>query len=120
MEDINSIKEYLTKLSRIVNTEVTLNLFKYRLISKTRIDDTMCCIYAKLPDKYKKILKSKSDIQRYNSVLCYGLLAKLLTKRFFLDPSQIIIDINEVNKLINAISKTIERDIHNIEEDVKG
>lgn len=64
----------------------------------------------------KECLKTKTDIQRYNSVLCYGLLTKLIARTFFLDKNLVIVNITEVNKLINGIIMTIEQDIHSIQQ----
>lgn len=116
MADITALKDYLKKLQKAINYEATLTFSHWKLVKKTRIDDIMCCIYATLPDTYKKMLKTKLDIQRYNSVLCYGLLAKLMAKKFFLDKNLIVLNITEVNKLISGIMATIEQDIHSIEQ----
>ena len=112
MVDIVALKDYLKKLQKIINFEATFTFSHW----KTRIDDIMCCIYATLPDTYKRMLKTKTDIQRYNSVLCYGLLTKLIARTFFLDKNLVIVNITEVNKLINGIIMTIEQDIHSIQQ----
>lgn len=116
MADIVALKDYLKKLQKIINFEATFTFSHWKLVKKTRIDDIMCCIYATLPDTYKRMLKTKTDIQRYNSVLCYGLLTKLIARTFFLDKNLVIVNITEVNKLINCIIMTIEQDIHSIQQ----
>lgn len=118
MEDteIKEIKDYFKRLQRVLNQEATFNLIRFSLVKKSRIDDVMCCIYATLPDIYKKMLKSKTIAVKYRSLLCYNMLAKYMAKRFFLDPSQIIVDIAETNKLISTILGTIERDIKGLEQ----
>lgn len=116
MSEAGAIKEYLKKLQKTINFDSTLNLGRFRLVKKGRIDDIMCCIYATLPDSYKKMLKTKVDVQRYNSVICYGLLTKLLAKTFFLDKSLCIVNINEINNLIASIILSFERDAKAIEK----
>jgi len=115
MVDIVSLNNYFKKLQKVVNYECVLNLGKYRLVQKRRIDDIICCIYAMLPDSYKTMLKTKMDLRKYSSVLSYSMLSKILAKRFFLDKNLCIIDITKFNKLIPAITRTIEEDIHNID-----
>ena len=114
--DIIAIKDYLKKLQKVVNFDHSFSFAGIRLVKKSKIDDILCCVYAKLPESYKKMLKTKVDVQRYNSVLCYGLLTKLLAKKFFLDQNLCIIHITEVNKLISSVILGIERDINNIEK----
>ncbi len=114
--DIIAIKDYLKKLQKVVNFDHSFSFAGIRLVKKSKIDDILCCVYAKLPESYKKMLKTKVDVQRYNSVLCYGLLTKLLAKKFFLDKNLCIIHITEVNKLISSVILGIERDINNIEK----
>ncbi len=116
MADIIAIKDYLKKLQKIINFDAEFKFFSYNLIKKRKIDDITCCIIASLPESYKKMLKTKNDIQKYSSVLSYGLLTKLLARKFFLDKNLCMVNTGEVNKLISAIIVTIERDIKNIED----
>ena len=116
MADIITIKDYLKKLQKVINFDAEFKFGGIYLVKKTRIDDITCCIIASLPDSYKKVLKSKNDIQKYSSVLSYGLLTKLLSKKFFLDKNLCMVKIDEINKLIGAILLTIEKDIHSIEQ----
>lgn len=116
MVDSTAIKDYLKKLQKVINFEAVFTLGNYKLVKKTRIDDIMCCVLATLPDSYKKMLKTKKDIQRYNSVLCYGALTKLLAKRFFLDKKLSMVDVTEANKMISSIIISIERDLNAIDQ----
>ncbi len=116
MEEIVAIKEYLKKLQKIINFEHVFSFGGLHLVKKARIDDIFCCIYAKLPDSYKKMLKSKTDIQRYGSVLSYSVLTKLLARKFFLDKNLCMVNLSEANKLIGTVLTSIERDINAIEQ----
>ena len=83
MADIVALKDYLKKLQKIINFEATFTFSHWKLIKKTRIDDIMCCIYATLPDTYKRMLKTKTDIQRYNSVFMLRTSYKAYCKKHF-------------------------------------
>ena len=120
MSDIDNLKDYFKKLQKIINFETVFSFTKFKFVKKSRIDDIMCCIYATLPDSYKKILKTKVNIQRYNSMICYNMLIKLLNKKFILDSNICVINSIEVEKVINTIVKTIERDINSIENPPMG
>ena len=62
------------------------------------------------------MLKSKTDIQRYGSVLSYSVLTKLLARKFFLDKNLCMVNLSEANKLIGTVLTSIERDINAIEQ----
>ncbi len=116
MVEIDAIKDYFKKLQKVINFDSTFSFANIRLVKKSKIDDIICCVYAKLPDSYKKMLKTKVDVKRYNSVLCYSVLTKLLARKFFLDKNLCMINITEANKLISSIILGIERDINSIEK----
>lgn len=116
MVDIVAIKDYLKKLQRIINFDAVFTFGSYKLVKKNRINDITCCLLATLPDSYKRVIKTKKDVQRYNSVLCYGALTKLLAKNFILDKNLCIVNITEANKMISSMINSIERDINAIEE----
>lgn len=116
MADITTIKDYFKKLRKIINFEAVFNFGSYKLVKKSRINDISCCILATLPDNYKRVIKTKKDIQRYKSVLSYNVLSKILAKRFLLDKNLCIINVTEANKMIDTIIASIERDINAIEE----
>ncbi len=116
MVEIDAIKDYFKKLQKVINFDSTFSFASIRLVKKSKIDDIICCVYAKLPDSYKKMLKTKVDVKRYNSVLCYSVLTKLLARKFFLDKNLCMINITEANKLISSIILGIERDINSIEK----
>ena len=116
MENIIAIKDYLKKLQKVINFEHTFNFFGSHLVKKSKIDDIVCCIYAKLPDSYKKLQKSKVGSEKYSSILSYNILTKLLAQKFFLDKNLCIINVAEANKLIGSVLTSIERDIYNIQK----
>ncbi len=120
MEDILAAKDYLKKLQKVINFDHVFSFAGIRLIKKNKIDDVLCCVYAKLPDSYKKMLKTKTNVKQYNSVMCYGLLTKLLAKKFFLDKSLCVVNVTEVNKLLSSVILSIERDINKIEQNFEG
>lgn len=116
MVEIDAIKEYFKKLQKVIELESTFTFANIYIVKKSKMDDIICCIYAKLPDSYKKMLKSKTAAGQYNSVLCYNLLTKFLSKKFFLDKSLCVINKAQIFKLINSINSTIEHDIDTIEQ----
>ncbi len=116
MVDIVAIKDYLKKLQRIINFDAVFTFGSFKLVKKNRINDITCCLLATLPDSYKRVIKTKKDVQRYNSVLCYGALSKLLAKSFILDKNLCVVNVTEANKMISSMINFIERDINAIEE----
>lgn len=84
MADIVALKDYLKKLQKIINFEATFTFSHWKLIKKTRIDDIMCCIYATLPDTYKRRLKTKLIFNAIIQFYVTDFLQSLLQEHFFL------------------------------------
>lgn len=116
MAEIDAIKDYLKKLRKVINFEAAFVFFDIGIYKKNKIDDILCCIYAKLPASYKRALKTQQMIKNYNSLLCYNLLVKHMSKKFFLDNRYCVLRIKEINNLIQAVIMCIEKDINSIEK----
>lgn len=84
MADIVALKDYLKKLQKIINFEATFTFSHWKLVKKTRIDDIMCCIYATLPDTYKRMLKTKLIFNAIIQFYVTDFLQSLLQEHFFL------------------------------------
>ncbi|MBR6127395.1 hypothetical protein IKQ21_06895 [bacterium] len=110
---VNSIKNYFIKLRKIVTNGADLNLIKFKLIKRGKIDDTLCCIFALLPEPYKKALKEKR--QKLTSIVAYNYLSSILTKKFPLGSEYYIVKTRDTLKYIDAIIQTIEKDIQWVE-----
>lgn len=115
MEDIEALKDYFKKLQRVINFEASFALFGKSLIQKNKIDDILCCILAKFPEAYKRIMRS-SESKKYDSIICYNTLFNAIKNKFFLDSNKYLVDTSKTNKLISTILVTIEKDINNIEK----
>ena len=117
MEDMAVIRDYLKKIQRVVSLEADFNFFGTKLIKKEKIDDLLCCVYAKLPDKFKKYLKD-GKIKKYNSVVTFSLLHNALTKPFKFNKNFYAIDPNHIKSTIAPLLTSIERDIRMMESDI--
>lgn len=118
MADIIEIKNYLKKLQKIVNN-ADFAIFGSSITKKSKIDDTLCCLLALLPESYKTIMKRRTAIDRYPSVSGLNRLSKTIKKPFFLSNDFYIFKTNEVLTLIQSITKNIDRDLARlIEEDM--
>lgn len=109
----DSIKSYFLKLKKLIMHGADLNLIKFKLIKKAKIDDILCCIFATLPDKYRQAMKDKK--QRLTSMIAYEYLKGHLSKKFFLSSGYYIVKSKETLKYIDAILMTIIKDIQWVE-----
>ena len=114
MADTTALKDYLKKLRVTADLQADFSFLDLRLVKKSRIDDLFCCIFATLPDYYKKLLRTK-EAKKYNSSLCLNLLSQKIRKKFFLNSSVYVININEIRRLIDTCISSIERDLAIIE-----
>lgn len=110
MTDIDAIVKYFEKLQKIILHDSGLNFGNKKFIKKTKLDDILCCIFAKLPNEYKN-----NNIGRYKSVKTFKNLYLQLRQTFFLMPNHYMINVNEVNLALTQIKKTIIQDIESIE-----
>ena len=115
MEELSLIKDYYRKLQRIILKEADIHFFKYRLIKKNKIDDVLCCILAKLPDSYKKMMRNPHG-KDYNSILSYNVLFEVLKRKFSLNPNLYLVDADKSCRLVDTILQTIDSDIRKIDQ----
>lgn len=114
-EDFKIVKDYFKKLQRTIIVNPDFKLFKVVLVKKNKIDDILCCIFAKLPDSYKKMLHSTGS-SKFGSILSYNVLLKVIKTKFFLSQDLYVIDAGKAVRLIDTILKTLQNDIKAIDE----
>ncbi len=114
-EDFKIVKDYFKKLQRTIIVNPDFKLFKVVLVKKNKIDDILCCIFAKLPDSYKKMLHSTGS-SKFGSILSYNVLLKVIKTKFFLSQDLYVIDAGKAVRLIDTILKTLQNDIKAIDK----
>ena len=116
MENIAELLSYFKKLQKAIDN-ADVNLLKFRLLKKSRIDDLLVCTLSLLPDSFKKAMKKRLKLDVYPSVSCYNRLSKVIKKPFILSSDYYIIKYDEVYVLLKSIIKDIESDIKKLEEE---
>lgn len=115
MTDVAAIKDYLRKIQRTVEANADFGLMNDKFIKKNKIDDLLCCIYATLPDAYKKLLRS-SELKKYKSAICLDTLINKLKHKFLFNPSIYVVNVNEIKSLVSTCISTIETDLAALEK----
>ena len=116
MNDIIALLDYFKKLQRIIDN-ADLNIFKFRVLKKTRVDDILVCTLTKLPDCFKKAMKKRLQIDKYPSVSCFSRLSKIMKKPFVLNKDYYIVNYDEANMMLKAIRQNLEKDIRALEQE---
>ena len=116
MADVTEIKNYMKRMLRLVNT-ADFSIFGSSLVKKSKVDDLIVCIFALLPDSYKKTMKKRVPLDLYPSVSSLNRLSKIIRKPFFLSKDYYFFKTSEAITLIQNVSINIEKDIRKIEED---
>lgn len=114
-EDLTEFKKYLKKLQRIVNNDAEFNFFGSHFIKKNKIDDVWCCVLASLPEIYKKNMKTDLG-KKLSSVIAYNHLFDALKRKCSFSAQMYSSKAEEVNKSIDTILATIERDVNYLEK----
>lgn len=115
MEELKILKNYFTKLQRIILYESDFKLFDKGFIKKNKIDDILCCILPTFPATYKRMLTLKEG-KDYHSIVSFNLLLKAIKKKFFLNSNIYVVNIGQANQLIAGILKSIDNDYREIEK----
>ena len=115
MADVTALKDYLKKIQKIISYNADISFGSTRLIKKSKIDDILCCVFASMPDLYKKYLKADYD-KRFSSINTFRMLDIELKHKFFLNQNMYSINLNKCNQLINAVFNSIDNDIKKMEE----
>jgi len=115
MANIEELKKYIKRLNKIVQT-AEFSILGSSVVRRNKIDDTIVCILAVLPDSFKKAMKKRMPIDMYPSVSSFNRLSKIIKKPLFIFNNFYIFKANEAIALIQTINKNIERDVEKLEE----
>ena len=79
-EKIKNLRIYFGKLSKLIREEATMKFIVSRLVSKSRVDDLLCCIDANFPREFSHFVKThgKKQLKSYEYYLD---LVKTIKKR---------------------------------------
>ena len=115
-EQLQDLKLYLNKLKRIITNESSFSFGNKRIISKSRVDDIVCCVQANYPDDFTEYVK-RNGIKSLQSHLCYQQLLAVVTKKFILSPEHYLIDFARFIGLLGMLIQTMEKEKTRVESD---
>lgn len=118
-EQIVNTRKFLKKLLNILNNEASFTFANMKIVSKTRIDDIICCIEGSFADEYKSYGK-KRNVKKLNSQIMYAHLLEILKRKFPLSASQYLIDFKEAAQIITTLMTAYERDLRAIYKEDSG
>ena len=115
-EQLQDLKLYLNKLKRIITNESSFSFGNKRIISKSRVDDIVCCVQANYPDDFTEYVK-RNGIKSLQSHLCYQQLLAVVTKKFILSPEHYLIDFARFISLLGMLIQTMEKEKTRVKSD---
>ena len=115
MEDLTDLKKYLKKLQNTIAKDIDFKFFGLNFIKKNKIDDVWCCVLASLPEIYKKNMKTDLG-KKLSSVIAYNHLFDALKRKCPFNAQMYSSNAEEVNKSIDTILVTIEKDVIYLEK----
>ena len=108
-EQLQELKVYLNKLTKIIAKESSFVLGNKRIVGKARIDDIVCCVQANYPDEFVEYVK-RNGIKSLQSHLCYQQLLAVVTKKFILSSEHYLIDFARFTSLLSMLIQTMEKE----------
>lgn len=109
-KDLTALKDYFKKLQRVITYDANFTLMRSKIIKKIKIDDILCCVYASIPDVYKKYIKTKEGKELFSAVQL-DMINKLVKHKFFLNADYYSVDVDRVSKAISSFVNYIDRDV---------
>lgn len=114
MEDLSELMDYFKKIQRALDN-ADFNLFSYKFVKKSRIDDLLVCTLALLPASFKSAMKRRLNVDNFPAVACYNRLSKLLKRNFWLFPDYYMVHYISAKTMINGIKQDISSDLKRLE-----
>lgn len=114
MDDLRAILDYINKIQRTIEYNADLSLGNSKFVKKDKVDNLLCCVLAKLPDKFKKKMRVPGN--KYRSVGAFKLLQDVITKKAWYMPSMYKVDISKAKQLIASINSYIAKDLEEIDQ----
>ena len=114
-EVLASINKYVLKLKKIIKDDADFNFFGKKIVSKSKIDDILCCIEGVLPKEFKKYL----DIYGFNSLNSYVYLKQVhesIKNRFLLSSSSYLVNVTMFENMIKAFVSSLPSDLNKVSE----
>lgn len=115
-EQIRDFTIYLKKLITVVTNESSFSLGNQRIISKSRIDDVLCCVQASYPKEHKEYVK-RNGAKSLQSYVYLQQLCVVVTNKFVLSLNHYMIDYAMFTKIINTLLQIVKKENKSITED---
>ncbi len=117
-DSIMECKKYLKSLQKTINNNTKFTFFEIKVVSKSNIDDILCCLEASFPDEYKKLLKRKNinlhtdkHQHQYTSLSSYQKIKESIQRKWFLSSNEYSVKYKEIPTLLENFSVNLEKDI---------
>lgn len=112
-EQKENINAYLKKLRRIISMENSFSFGNSKIVSKSRIDDIICCVQASYPDAFRDYIK-KNGPKSLETQTYFLKLVEISTKKFFLSQDHYIVSLLDFDKCLSAFSQTMKRETQKV------
>lgn len=113
LEAALSIKNYLKKLLRILTQEATFSFGKKKIITRSRVNDILCCIDATFPQEYKEYV-SKNGPKGLKTSMYYLQLLAAIKNKSILGSSYFSVNFDDASQYINSMISSVESDFQRI------
>ena len=103
------INVYLNKLKRIITNESSFSFGDLRIVNKSRIDDTLCCIQSSYPVEYTEFIK-RNGTKSLQTSMFYQQLHAIVTNKFILSSNHYLVNYTQFIRALNSLMQTMTRE----------
>ena len=118
-DTIAELQKYLKKLEKIIINEASFSFGNNKIVSKSKLDDILCCIEATFPQEYK-IFAQRNSSKKLKSYEYFKQLQNAIRRNFFLSGNSYSVDFARSKQLIGSISSSISYDMRILTESLSG
>ncbi len=102
--------KYLNKIRDLIERDAIFSFKATRIVSRSKVDDLLCCVQASLPQEYTNYVK-KHKGKTLHSVVCYDGLLKAVKNKFLFSRNVYSVNYADAQSALAELQKAIKSDM---------
>lgn len=106
-----NVKKYLKKLLKIIKENATFIFMGKHIVSKSEINDIICCIEGCMPEIFDERKRIGSAVSKMKSIKALEELSIVVKNKALLSSSSYSVDVARAEKLATVVVAYIDKDL---------